>query len=260
MIDEQRFAGGIKSIIKAERNATLNDQASKATIDSGYASAGGPPKVVEAGATGSYEHSVVSSYFWGFPTASEGTVKQPIGDSDVLMGKIYDIPTGVIYNVGAYKLLPKEYPEANTTVVNTTTTAVRGNKFEFAVPLLVAKVSFEVVSATASALAAIGIYSSDRSHLLIDTGAIDCSSNGVKEITLGSPVYLPPGFYWVMFTLNDTSTTLRAVAMASNMNVLNQGTVQRGLAANGATAAVLPSTLGTVSSASFNAPIVKLQA
>ena len=258
ILDPRRLVKTVEKITQAERNRNLNDQASKASIDPSYA--GGPPAIVEAGATGAYLHSIVRPYFWAFPTASEDVVKQPIGDADVLLGNPFDIPSGVIYNSGAYKLLPKDYPESDTTVNSASATNVRGMRILIPAPLLVAKIDFEVVAATAGAIAAIGIYSSDRGHLLIDTGAVSVATNGIKEVTLGTPYLLQPGWYWYMFTITDSAVTLRAIAMASNVNnLLNQGTVQRGQAANAASAGVLPATLGAITGQNFNMPFCKLQ-
>ena len=56
-----------------------------------------------------------------------------------------------------------------------------------------------VSTASAGSAVRLGIYNNNNCRpgsLILDAGTIDSTTTGVKEITLGSTLYLNPGWYW----------------------------------------------------------------
>jgi hypothetical protein len=123
---------------------------------------------------------------------------------------------------------------------------------------------------TAGAVVRLGVYTDDGSGvfpsaLIVDAGTIDGTVLGAQTITLGTPIVLQPGRYWVGAANQGAPTTgaqLRSVATtganympsstssASNMNA--------GAAQNGVTGA-LPSTFTTTYGVASTPPRVLMQ-
>jgi hypothetical protein len=234
----------------------------KSTLDSAYS--GGDPKTLRAGedAAGTDTKRILSAYSVFLPKASEDVVERPISGDTSVDGALRSLPAGSRSTGGAFLLPCFVRPETvATAIISGSANQVRGIRVFWPIGCTITKVMIEVVGATASALAAVGIYSSDGGTKWLDSGAIDCGSNGIKSVTLGTPVDVPMGFCCFVATCNDTTTTFRSAVMVSTVtNLENEGTVQRFNAANASAAGVLPSSLGTLTGASFsNLPFSKMQ-
>ena len=234
----------------------------KSTIDSAYA--GGDPQTKQPGesAAGTNAKRSIVSLSWDLPVASAEIIEVPIGSGDTGIEGVIQARSAGSATTGAYGLMPGwALPEATGTYVNSTANFVRVMRESWLMPVLIATVHVEVVTTSAGALASVGIYSAEGNNLLVNSGTFDCASAGIKSNTLGTAVKLLPGFYYYAFTISDTTATLRAVTSGANIQtVMNGGTIQRGQAANNATAGVLPATLGTVSDVSYtNTPLSKWQ-
>jgi hypothetical protein len=132
--------------------------------------------------------------------------------------------------------------------------------------ITVAKLVFEVTTLQASQFWYAGIYSANGNTLLVNSGQQSTAAAGIKVVTLGTPVTLNRGTYWLAF--NGSSTVMRfrfAVAFTVWTNILNQDTIHQGIAANSVAAGALPATLGTIrlavsqEGASGGVPIFVLQ-
>jgi hypothetical protein len=93
-----------------------------------------------------------------------------------------------------------------------------------------------------------GIYSSDGTTKLVDTGAISTASAGLVSTTI-TPATLPAGTYFFAQTSSGTTATSPFFAMdASNLvGMFNANRQRYGLAANVSAAGVLPASLGAIS-------------
>lgn len=232
----------------------------RSTIDASYA--GGAPKTLRPGETvvGSETKKILIPYGSGvFIRASDSVVESDIGNDTVIIGKIGDAPSGVPYS-GAYRLLPSEMP-SSTAFSTPTQTANQVRVFRFMQPLelKVTSVIFEVVGASGGTNGSVGVYTADGTTKLIDSGAQSLAATGVIAVTLGAAVTLPAAWYCLAWTIDSAIPTFRSVAAPANFNVLNQTTVQKGSAANGSTAGALPSTLGVITSLTFDIILCKLQ-
>lgn len=116
----------------------------------------------------------------------------------------------------------------------------------------VRRILFELTTASASGFCSVGIYSADGSTLLAHTGAVATDATGIKNIDV-TDTNLDPGVYWLAWTANNTTAQYRAISLSSAVNdIANTVAARVGIAANASSGGVLPSTLGTVSSASIN--------
>ena len=98
-----------------------------------------------------------------------------------------------------------------------------------------------------------GLYDSAK-NLVVETGALDANTTQVN-ITTVTEFTVEPGVYWVAGTSDSTTTQLRRFDFETT--ALNVATTPRaGIAANGGSAGVMPSTLGNISSAQSPPPIV----
>ncbi len=101
----------------------------------------------------------------------------------------------------------------------TSTTGSQNNQQMKAIPWFVAaeivvdRLFVEVATAgQAGSLVRLGVYKDDGGgepgELLVDAGTVDAATAGQKEITLASPVTLPPGFYWAAAGITGGATTV----------------------------------------------------
>lgn len=116
--------------------------------------------------------------------------------------------------------------------------------------MTIASVHAEITT-SAGTNGSFGIYTADGATRSITSGAISTASTGVKSVTLGAAVTLTPGFYWFTYTSDNASVRWRGIDL-TNYTWFNGGTVQYGVAANAASAGVLPATLGGVSAPTYN--------
>lgn len=79
----------------------------------------------------------------------------------------------------------------------------------------VSSISLYVDTAVASGTARVGIYLTDTdgqpTTTLWDSGSIDCSTTGVKTISVAGGI--PAGTYWVLATVNNTTIRLKGWAL-----------------------------------------------
>ena len=231
----------------------------RSTIDASYT--GGAPKTLRPGETvvGAETKKILIPYGSGVPVrASDSVVEKDINGDTVIIGKIGDAPTGLSYT-GGYRLLPVEMPSSTAFSVPTqTANQVRVFRFLQPVELRVTTVIWELVTASGGTSGSVGVYTADGATKLIDTGAQPLTTPGVIPITV-TAVTLPAGWYCLAWTMDSATPTFRSVASPANFNVLNQTTVQKGSAANNSAAGVLPSTLGVITSQTFDIVLCKLQ-
>lgn len=256
------FYGDIEKTARKVVDRMGISPAFKTTLDAAYA--GGDPKTLDPGETTAASETlrVLSVYSDCLPEPGEPVIKLPLsGGGHIVLGAIRALPAGKRHE-GAYLLLPHSAPEtAPTSTAWTTANQIRGIRIPVADPFTVASLIFEVSgSPTGGCLAAAGLYSSDRTTKLLDSGAKDCSTSAIKT---GTSVVgmVPKGWYWLVFTCNDNTTQFRTI-IDSNValtNLINEGTVQRATFGN-STGAVLPTSLTTPTGASFATfPFIKLQ-
>lgn len=246
-------------IEKVARKAVKDERGEldlRSAIDASYAT--GNPKTLRPGESvvGSETKRVLYPVGSCFIRPSADVVEKDIGGDTIILGKIGDI-SGNPYT-GAYELLPVAMP-SSTAFSTPTQTADQVRVFRFRLPLEIEVVGLvhEVVTAAGSTHGAIGIYTSDGGTKLLDTGAEDFAANGVKPGAVSGTLH--PGWYWLAWTIDSATPTLRSVAAPANFGVLNTTVVQKGSAANSSAVGVLPATLGAISSQTFDIPLVKIQ-
>lgn len=100
-----------------------------------------------------------------------------------------------------------------------------------------------------------GVYSADGGTLLLETGAIDVTSTGLKKVTLGTPVLLDAGIYWYAWTADNTATRIRGISLGGQIASLFSDTnEQMGYRAAGGSEGTLPSSLGSLTYALRSPP------
>lgn len=133
-------------------------------------------------------------------------------------------------------------------------------RFYLPLRLPVNSIVFSVSGASAGGNCSAGIYSADGGTLLIDSGVQSSAGARVVGTTLSGAVALPPGFYWVAFTADNTATSVEAVVSTVGFaGVLNYSAAQMGYAVNPSAGGALPPTLGGVVASKVGVPVVKLQ-
>lgn len=147
------------------------------------------------------------------------------------------------------------------TPANIAADTVKCNFFDLASEILVTKLAVEVVTLAASQTVGVAIYSADGGTLLLESGALDSSTAGVKTVTLGAPVRLVPGTYIFAYTGTSSTNTLRGINMTANsQNLINGVTVRNGTAANASASSIFPSTTGVITGAAIIPPACLLSA
>lgn len=226
----------------------------KSTLDSAYA--GGEPKTIRPGeaAAGTDTKKVLATYAVRIPVPSEPVVEIPLSNEEVA-GGVLVTPTPGLRGSGAFYILPDiatlESNPATQYGSGVTNNAVICQRLHIPGHINVASVHIEVTTGAASALASVGLYSSDGAVKIVDSGTFDCSTTGTKSNTLGAAVDVDFGWYWYVVAISDNTIRLRARQTGTITAIANAGTVQRGSAANSASAGVLPSTLGVISALTF---------
>lgn len=130
--------------------------------------------------------------------------------------------------------------------------------------ITVNSVVWRIATGEAGKFISFGIYSIDGLTRHLDTGPVSCASNNtVGTKTLGSPVTLTPGMYWLAWTSDSISMSFNAIGYGVNAAAIREnGTFQYGHGSNASSAGQLPATLGSITSDVFvqdSIPIVKLQ-
>lgn len=116
--------------------------------------------------------------------------------------------------------------------------------------ITVTKIVAEVTTAGgAGSTANFGFYDSTKTKVL-DSGAIDTSTDGFKSITLGSPVTLPAGEYYFAYSGNEATPTAKFPSFGGSTpfydHMFNATQPRWGQASNPTVAGVLPATLGNL--------------
>jgi hypothetical protein len=151
-----------------------------------------------------------------------------------------------------------EVPE-NSAVAATFISAnnqVRGMQFCTSKQYVVGQVSIEVTTTVAASLTSVGLYSADGTTKLIDSGTFDTSAGTLKTNAI-TPVTINPGCYCYAWTSNDATVQLRQTQLGNTNVVMNAQTTKKLFqAGNASSAGVLPSSLGTMTTASGQNPPV----
>lgn len=182
--------------------------------------------------------------------------KNSAGQEVELGGSGVTLPS--LSGVTAHYMAPWGYGHTDVTNPEAGVNQVRCCRFLIPIEITVASLHFEVTTGDSGKVANLGIYSSDGNTLLCNTGAVSITATGAKSVTLGSPVTLPAGMYWLAWTGNSSALRMRGVA-ADATAFTNAGTAQIGTAANSSSVGVFPSTLGAISAATHAPPKLKLQ-
>lgn len=182
--------------------------------------------------------------------------KNSAGQEVELGGSGVTLPS--LSGTSAHFMAPWGYGHADSTNPETGVNQVRCCRFLIPIEITVASLHFEVTTGDSGKVVNLGIYSADGNTLLCNTGAVSITSTGAKSVTLGSPVTLPAGMYWLAWTGNSSALRMRGVA-ADATAFINAGTAQIGTAANSSSVGVFPSTLGAITGATHAVPKLKLQ-
>lgn len=170
-------------------------------------------------------------------------------------------PAGLLY-VGRYEIVPRLPLQTSANVGVNAGDQCRILRFELHKHLLVASVHFQVTTAETGKFAGVAVYSSEATNQtrLLTTGAVSVATTGIKSTTLGSPVQLIPGTYFIAWT-SDSTTARLAGATISSTGVLQAGTLQLGRGTNSGAAGVPPTDLDALVDISLaEYPLIKLQA
>ena len=140
---------------------------------------------------------------------------------------------------------------------------VEVSRFILPFRLVVRRVVFAISTSDASSFSAVGIYNSDGTSLLVDSGAISSATTGIKSVTLSPAVTLEPGVHILAWTATTTTVAFQAGnfinASSIYRDIVNKNNVQFGDAANASSSGVLPATTGSLSSNNVQFALVGLE-
>lgn len=145
----------------------------------------------------------------------------------------------------------------NGPVSNPGADAVQVCAFVLPFAMTVSKLTFDLAVEAAATHMNIGLYNQTKNKV-IDSGAIDSSTPGFKTITLGSPVALAAGVYWLAWSADDASNTLRVPVITNTdpwATSININVNRWGVAANSTSSGVLPATLGVITPGGQSFPL-----
>jgi hypothetical protein len=131
---------------------------------------------------------------------------------------------------------------------------------QFVLPfaITVNNVGMDISATSSGATVNIGIYSAAGAKL-IDSGTFSATAGGVKLNTLGTPVTLPPGVYYLAWSTSNATAVMYCYSVSAQPvnNILTgiSGATYFASAANATSAGVMPSTLGTLTTLSTGAYI-----
>lgn len=150
------------------------------------------------------------------------------------------------------------YPitNSNSTVV---TVANQVRVVQTIVPygITVRKITIGVVALNAAQTGTVGVYDSSGNRL-IDSGTFSLAAVATLTNTLGSPVTLAPGVYYIAYSQTDATTAKIQTLLnpAIIQPVFTNNVPRMGTAANSVSGGVMPATLGVVTAASNFIPLV----
>ena len=111
--------------------------------------------------------------------------------------------------------------------------------------IVVTGLAFRVATLYAGGHASVGIYSSDGTSLLVDSGPILTTTTGAKTKT-GLSVALSAGTYIAAWTADNTTCRLYLYDCGDHHSLVNAEAVRMGTANNGSTAGQLQSSTGVI--------------
>lgn len=142
------------------------------------------------------------------------------------------------------------YPSGGSTLGVNASALVYAWATQLLAPLTVRKCAFEVTVLKAGASVSIGIWDSSGNKV-VDFGAVSVATTGAKTASLGSPVTLAPGLYFIGWAGDDTTNTCTMLASfyggatTTNANdIINKNVTRAFRSTNALSAGVLPSALG----------------
>jgi hypothetical protein len=141
----------------------------------------------------------------------------------------------------------------NALAITGTNNQVRAYQFVLPYRVVVARIAIEITTLSGGSIVDIGIYNAAGTTKVLSLGGITGGGTGVISTSI-TPVTLDPGVYFFAQVASDTTVAARVAAIpAASATILNANAVEKvGTAANAATAGVLPSSLGVITSATFN--------
>jgi hypothetical protein len=126
---------------------------------------------------------------------------------------------------------------------------VRAAQFVLPVKITITKISIDVTTANPAATIGIAIYDAAGTTRLLQSGAFDGSTTGVKTATIGA-VTLNPGVYWFAYAHSD-ATVQETVFIAPGTNNAALLGARYGSSANAFASPNMPASLGVVTNLNF---------
>lgn len=241
---------------KTAKNAVKNIAVVKSQLTASYVRGENIATIRPGAVTPGIKKQVTGAFLFGSPRAGQSLVEFQTGNINTVGGFLSDVPD----DVGAYALLPVEYPSATVTTTLASNNQVRVFRVTIRYPLIVSRVIFSLTAGSSGTFSSIALYSSNGLSRIFTTGAgTNSGEAGLYSVDI-TDVHVPAGPYWLAWCADNTTTAWRAIdAMETNAHgILNTSTLQMGTIAGGA-AGACPNTMGTVTTATFPVPIVKLQ-
>lgn len=152
---------------------------------------------------------------------------------------------------------------ANNSTLGTTKSAIM---VAVTTPITIRNISFNVVTNVGGAKFYAAIY--DSSQNLVpnsSNGGASLASIGAVSTTLGTPVPLNPGIYWIFYQPDTTGAVLTGINVGGSIVLAqppptNTNVVRAGNPANGISGSAVPASLGGVSSGTVVTPYVMFEA
>lgn len=131
---------------------------------------------------------------------------------------------------------------------------VRVVRFTLALSITVNSISFRVAGGSGGTNAAVGVYDSAGTTLLVDSGPQSAASNVVKTASIAGVVLTAGTTYLYAFTADSAIPVFSGITSGvAAQEIINGGTANIFSAANASVAAQLPATLGVLSPLSATA-------
>lgn len=157
-------------------------------------------------------------------------------------------------------ILPQEFCDGcNSGVIVGANNQVRAFRFCPRLTKSVTKISARVGTGVDGSTGGLGIYSDDGNTLLA-SGTINtatANNNTVQSVTFSSLSLSAGTCYLLGYTNTSSSVTMTSLAPGV-VDVMNDGTVNLGTAANASSSGVLPATTGAISGGNVRVPSVKI--
>lgn len=150
------------------------------------------------------------------------------------------------------------FPWGLTTVTNAvlgSTNTARAIQFVLPFRIVITRITWNV-AAGAGDTVSFGIYSADRTTLLVNSGATVSSGTSTQTVTIASAT-LNPGTYWFAYTQAGTTTTFVNWNNANRDLYLNGNAVKKVGTGTATSGGALNASLGTISAATITSfPVV----